>query len=276
MKCIYPKWLRKPNESTGLLVPCGKCIACRASKAKEWSIRILHESNSWVGKCSFITLTYDDDNLPFNYGDNGEVYQTLVKSDFQKFMKRLRKYIEPQKVRYFACGEYGEETLRPHYHLILFGLSPLECELVVKDTWTTGMSKIGTVSIESIRYVAGYVEKKLYDVDDKEKYETFYKFREKPFTLMSQGIGKEFCFENEKQISQQKLITVNGIPSPIPRYYCKKLDLQLSEFQTYEEYQDKLVRERLEILTSAQRELNLRAKNSLKTEMKKLHNAHKF
>ena len=64
---------------------------------------------------AFVTLTYADDQLPDG--------NSLCPEDVTKFLKRLRKRIDPVKIRYFLCGEYGEgSTSRPHYHLILFGL----------------------------------------------------------------------------------------------------------------------------------------------------------
>ena len=48
--------------------------------------------------------------------------QTLRKRDYQLFMKRLRKAFPNDKIRFYAAGEYGPKTLRPHYHAILFGL----------------------------------------------------------------------------------------------------------------------------------------------------------
>ena len=113
MLCPYPRRLKPiyPDYPDGLEIPCGKCILCRKQKAAEWSLRMYHELST-SQKASFVTLTYDDTKLPAN--------QTLVKAHLQNFMKRLRKRIEPEKLRYYAVGEYGDKTQRPHYHMILF------------------------------------------------------------------------------------------------------------------------------------------------------------
>jgi len=91
--------------------PCGQCAGCRIKRRMDWAIRLEHESkfhdHSW-----FITLTYDDENLPHG--------GSLVADHQSKFIKALRKKV-PGKIRFFSIGEYGEDTLRPHYHLILFG-----------------------------------------------------------------------------------------------------------------------------------------------------------
>lgn len=114
---------------------------------------------------SFITLTYDPENLP----QNG----SLNKKHFQKFIKSLRKRTK-QKIRYYHCGEYGDALARPHYHAILFGYDfpdkepffekkgqiTYTSELLTK-TWKKGHATIGTATIESAAYVARYCMKKI-------------------------------------------------------------------------------------------------------------------
>lgn len=104
-----------------LQVPCGKCIGCRLERSRQWAIRCMHEASLYEDNC-FITLTYNDDHLPSN--------GSLDKTHFQKFLKRLRKSIYPQKLRYYHCGEYGDEGGRPHYHAIIFGWSPSDKVLI--------------------------------------------------------------------------------------------------------------------------------------------------
>ena len=120
MQCTSPIRLYKGVNSLvypdGLVVPCGKCLSCRIAKRREWTMRLWHEL-PYHQSSIFLTLTYDDDNLPPN--------ASLSKSDLQKFFKRLRKdlsYVD-RKIKYFAAGEYGPKTNRPHYHAIVFGLS---------------------------------------------------------------------------------------------------------------------------------------------------------
>jgi len=109
-----------PSEyPDGLLVPCGKCMHCRVAKRREWSLRMLHELDEHEDSI-FITLTYDEDNVPEN--------MSLRKADLQKFFKRLRKALGDRTIKYFACGEYGDKTERLHYHSIIFGLSLKDIE----------------------------------------------------------------------------------------------------------------------------------------------------
>lgn len=101
MQCFHPVTLKN-----GQTVPCGSCIGCRINKTSQWTFRLLLEQKNW-DKASFITLTYDDDHLPSD--------ASLHPEDLTLFWKRLRKNLDGRKIKYFACGEYGDATQRPHY-----------------------------------------------------------------------------------------------------------------------------------------------------------------
>lgn len=150
-----------PSE---LNIPCGQCIGCRVDRATSWAVRCMHESQMH-DENSFLTLTYSNENLP----DKG----TLVKRDVQLFIKRLRKFVYPKKVRYFYCGEYGDRTFRPHYHMLLFGLDFHDKTLwktvkgnsyfispSLNDIWGKGYCVIGSLTYDSAQYVSGYIYKK--------------------------------------------------------------------------------------------------------------------
>lgn len=169
-----------------LELPCGKCIDCKASKAQEWSVRCYLESLSYEDNC-FVTLTYDDDHLP----------DSLQKKDFQKFVKSLRN--AGIKFRYFGCGEYGSNTKRPHYHLILFGYCPKKLDFIcttekgydifsskfLSSLWDKGFVSVGFVEPASICYVARYNTKKLNSSSNE-------------FILMSKrpGLGFEWIYSH--------------------------------------------------------------------------------
>ena len=103
-----------------ITIPCGQCIGCRLERSRQWAIRCVHEASLYQDNC-FITLTYSPEHLP---KDN-----SLHKEHFQLFMKRLRKAFG-QKIRYFHCGEYGENFSRPHYHACLFNVDFKDKELL--------------------------------------------------------------------------------------------------------------------------------------------------
>jgi hypothetical protein len=215
-KTLTGKWKEYP---TGLEVPCGKCTACRIQRRQEWAMRLLHEL-SYHKDSIFLTLTYEDVCLP----PNG----SLSKDDLQKFIKRLRKFMSPRKLKYFACGEYGGITTRPHYHLIVFGV-PYTYEQVIMDIWKRGFIKVGSVTEGSIMYCAKYVEK---DVNGDLEDDLYCCCGlQKPFRVSSNGLGKQWAIDNVKHIIDNKCIYVNGIPHSIPKYYIDLLKLDVEQFK---------------------------------------------
>lgn len=154
-KTIYPA-----SVNGTVLVPCGQCLNCRINQSRVWTNRILLE-NCMHKKSAFVTLTYSDKHLP----DPAWVH----KPHLQKYLKRLRYYIEPIKIRYFGVGEYGPKTFRPHYHIILFGLG-LENYQVIKKAWPYADPEIGIdvgeVTPSSARYITGYVTNKIYKIKE--------------------------------------------------------------------------------------------------------------
>lgn len=153
-----------------IIVPCGKCMNCRLARAREWSLRSVHEASLYEQN-SFVTLTYDDAHLP---ADRGLHYE-----DFQLFMHRLRKRI-PGAGRFLMCGEYGEQFGRPHFHAVLFNCGFADRKLirakpdelfqsaVLDSLWhdragrQLGFASVGEVTMQSAGYVARYSTKKIY------------------------------------------------------------------------------------------------------------------
>lgn len=121
----YPKRIPNPNwdgvnplsEYTSVLLPCGKCLACRINRRREWTSRLMQEE-IYSQSSTFITLSYTDEDLPRD--DNDNPCPCVV--DLQLYIKRLRKHFPQCKLRYMINSEYGPETLRPHYHGIIFNL----------------------------------------------------------------------------------------------------------------------------------------------------------
>lgn len=211
---------------TPLEVPCQQCVECRLSYARAWAIRLMHErkmhQDAW-----FLTLTYREKDLP--------PLRSLVKRDLQLFMKRLRK-IKGSGVRFFACGEYGETTLRPHYHVILFGTHFLDMKFwkmsgtnrlyvsaELDSIWTSGHCTIGGVDFQSCAYVAGYVIKKIRG----EMASAHYAGRIPEFSLMSRrpGIGFGYYEKFGKEAYKHDSVVMDGHEVAIPRYYDKKYEI---------------------------------------------------
>lgn len=210
-------------------IPCGQCLGCRVDYGKEWASRIMHEAEIHEENC-FITLTYANEYLP----PGG----TLVKADFQKFMKRLREYLartQGTKVRYFVAGEYGESVgQRPHYHAIIFGWEPKDkrpvfrgrkepnyVSEVIEKFWPYGMHDVGTVTAKSAGYVASYVLKKVKGKLAREHYGG----RQPEYACMSRdgAIGKQWILNNMKDVFNKHtdFIVVDTKKFKIPRIYNK-------------------------------------------------------
>lgn len=230
MQCPYPRRLKPiyPDYPDGLEVPCGKCILCRKQKSFEWSLRMFHELST-SDKSSFITLTYADQYLPAN--------GTLVKPHVQLFMKRLRKRFDTP-IRYFLCGEYGEKSSRPHYHAILYGVGlTAEERFKVMDSWSycdwhnpsIRHDSFGLVESASIQYVSGYIQKKLYGETESLLYASTGRIS--PFKLCSQGIGREYADKYAESLKTSDILTMRGIPHTMPRYYIKRLNLDVNRIK---------------------------------------------
>lgn len=143
---------------------CGQCLPCRINRSRQWKWRQIFESFDHEENC-FVTLTYADDYRP----PDGH----LVPNDLRLWLMRLRKALAPTPLRYFAVGEYGERTLRPHYHLSLFGMSGTSLhqfrgstvlgETVIQETWDRGLTYTTEFTSATAGYVTGYIAKKLTD-----------------------------------------------------------------------------------------------------------------
>jgi len=243
VQCVNPTWLEKQNMN----VPCGRCRACRERRSTEWTIRLSLELAEYENKGLFVTLTYDDFNLP----KGGEGLGSLCKRDLQLFLKILRRNIpEGKKIKYYACGEYGEKPrclydgtwtqgFRPHYHLCILGLDYLCDEDVntIFDSWShcewTEIRKkksIGYVSVDSIKYTTDYIKVK--PVGKYMRFDDikFYLNREFPFSLMSKGIGFGFISKNNElknQILTDMKVPHRGVMLSAPRYFVSKLDVPI-------------------------------------------------
>lgn len=153
--CITPFTRRDPLTQEWQVFPCGKCPECLKRRVSGWSFRLIKESER-SHSAIFVTLTYDVDHVPLT--EKG--FMTLRKSDVQKFFKRLRKIDPEAQIKYYAVGEYGGRTLRPHYHIILFNSSHAN----ISSAWRLegkplGDIHYGDVSGASVGYTLKYMTK---------------------------------------------------------------------------------------------------------------------
>lgn len=206
--------------SKGIHVPCGKCEFCLKRKRSEWLMRLEHEADV---SCSslFITLTYNDQNVPITY----EGRQSLFKRDLTNFLKRLRYYHTKRRkslktqgnrsMKYFAIGEYGSDTFRPHYHVLLFHAENLTREEIDK-TWYYGFTKIDPVSKKRINYITKYM------ITDSDK---TYDDINAQFMVSSQELGIDYVNQRAEyhRKSGKDYIIKNGKNLRLPRYYMHKI-----------------------------------------------------
>jgi len=226
-------------------VPCGRCIGCRLDRSLQWAIRCMHEASLYENNC-FITLTFDDKHLPKD--------GSLKVSDFQKFMKKLRKKYEPKTIRFFHCGEYGEKFKRPHHHACLFNHDfpdkvlikevngvKLYTSKTLKELWPDGFNTIGEVTFESSAYIARYVLKKwskecqtpeeLYSrmkqFSDADLRKNYYKGKKEEYLTMSRkpGIGSAWYEKYKKDLYPSGFVVVNKFKTKIPKYYETKYSI---------------------------------------------------
>lgn len=157
---VFQELRRHGTAVRTLQLPCGQCAQCRLKRSREWATRCMHEASLYDSNC-FITLTYADEYCPSD--------MSLRYRDFQLFMKRLRRRFSMSTLRFYMCGEYGENFGRPHYHALLFnfdfldklyfkhtGAGNLYTSKTASELWTLGHSLIGAVTFESAAYVARY------------------------------------------------------------------------------------------------------------------------
>lgn len=291
----------KPPRYILQSVPCANCMECRIEYSKQWAFRCMKEANEYEDNI-MLTLTYDDEHIPKSKGINketGEVIEsyTLNKKDHQDFMKRLRKKFEPQKIRFYMCGEYGEKKGRPHYHIICFNLkvddlkfhkwsncdwSKEKNALYKSDTiqkiWGKGIVELNEVNYETCAYVARYVTKKIKGEKAPEYYETKGQLPE--YTCMSRnpGIGEKYFeknkekFENGEKIWQKtkkKVLAINP-----GRYFDKLLEKEspeaLEQLKKQRLEKSKEIMERILIDTTLNKDDYREQKEALNAKYQKL------
>lgn len=247
MKCYHP--IKAFRTSSGVVfselgrydilgdieIRCGQCVGCRERRASDWTLRVMHEASMWDENC-FVTLTYGRDKLPAD--------GSLCHRDFQLFMKRVRKHFR-KKVRFYMCGEYGEENGRAHYHACLFNVdfrsdrvpsgksasgeifyhSPL-----LERLWTHGRVSVQDLTRETAGYCARYIMKKQLGQMSEAQRAAYVTedgvIRPREYAAMSlkPGIGFEWFKKfGDSDVYRQDFVIADGSKRPPPKYYDKLL-----------------------------------------------------
>lgn len=250
---IYDKYkgCYRRSEIKPLLIPCGQCVECRLQKAREMANRIYLEMLTTETDVWSVTLTYDDQFLPYGkeiVDGNGELrqYPTLVPKHVQEFNKLLRQHFarkyEHDGIKFYCAGEYGDEHGRPHYHLIYFNL-PLRADdvslckheksqtgddlfesKVLTELWKKGRVRLNTVSWQYACYVARYIMKKQTG-QGAEVYDTLG--IEPPFTRCStkEGIGRKYYELHKDELLKNDCVLIKqgdcSVHVALPHYFLR-------------------------------------------------------
>lgn len=222
-------------------IPCHSCEDCLLKYSREWANRCMMEYSFYEpSECWFVTLTYDNEHLMTSINDDGLFGATLNKKDLQDFWKRLRRYMEyhdlPSRIRYFACGEYGSNTFRPHYHAILYGCPCIDIvpwersksgnvlfrSPILEKIWGNGIVCVSPVTWNTCAYTARYTLKK-HDGRNKEFYENIG--LEPEYVVMSRrpGIARDYYDLYKDHIYEfDEIILAGGkdaIKAKPPKYF---------------------------------------------------------
>lgn len=222
-------------------VPCGQCTGCRLERSRQWAMRCVHEATMHKRNI-FLTLTYDNEHLPES--------RSLEYRDFQLFMKRLLVHMDRKHnhhgIRFYMCGEYGEQFGRPHYHSITFNCdfpdkkpfkrergNTLYTSETLTELWGLGHASIGGVTFQSAAYVSRYIMKKVtgdlaadhYEWMDPETGE--FHERRPEFTNMSRrpGIGGKWFDKFKDDVFPNDFVLLNGKKLTPPRFYTNQYEV---------------------------------------------------
>jgi len=216
-------------------VPCGHCLGCRTDQARGWAVRMVHEGDV-AGPAWMVTLTYSPEKVP--------EYGSLLPRDATLFIKRARASWG-SRLSYYLCGEYGELSERPHYHMVLYGLPFMDREWIadrhgapvyrsdqLEGWWQNGICEFTGLTYGAARYVAAYVRKKVRQRDSPEHYE-----RVDPDTGELVGIGREFGRMSRRpalgrrwierywrDVYPRDFVVMDGHELKPPRYYDKWME----------------------------------------------------
>lgn len=227
--------LRRHDILGPIEIACGQCLGCRLRRAQDWALRVMHEAQMHDENC-FVTLTYRDEALPAG--------GSLQYSDFQLFMRRVRKW---RPARFFMCGEYGPETLRPHYHACLFGVS-FDDQVVAGKSgagkvfyrsarldsfWQLGHATVQPLTPASAAYTARYVVDKVTG----DGAAAYYGDRVPEFSHCSlkPGIGATWFARYGSDVFPRDYAVMDGQEKAVPKYYDRLIrrakDVRMDEVE---------------------------------------------
>lgn len=207
-------------------VSCGQCIGCRLERSRQWAVRSVHEAQ-FHDENYFLTLTYDDKNLPRD--------GSLCSKTLQKFWKKFRKAHPLMRFKYYAAGEYGDNYGRPHYHASVFGMElpdlqpsfksstgfQMYSSSILERIWSNGAVYVAPLTFETAAYTARYICKKVTGKNAEDHYKRLGIAPERAW--MSKGLGKEWHETYKHETYRDNYIIARGVPSVPPATYNRWL-----------------------------------------------------
>lgn len=247
-------------------IACGQCIGCLLRRSRDWAVRCTHQSMMVPrDSCHFVTLTYSDENLPRHPVTGMPTFEADAVS---AFMKRLRTNTGISGVKFFACREYGERTLRPHYHVCLFGL-PLDdyryykrsrdgftlfnSDVISKSWQYRGHAVVAPSTFNTVSYTARYTTKKIgsalkpidrHYATDLLTGECFEHLPERTYSSNRSGIGLSFFDKHHENLFALGATIIGNKRYPLPAYYLRKAKERcLFGYDYYVEQRDRYYRD---------------------------------
>ena len=264
------KYRKRFFKCQEVFVPCGKCIQCLYSRSKSYEIRAIFQ-NLTTPNSMCLTLTYDDDHLPTTdevmYDDDKPIFVrdelrgVFIYKGVQDFIKRVRmRFKFRRKISYLCSCEFGcsrTGTLRPHYHLIIYGCSLADLgenpeklskrrskkgtllykSPVLDKLWGHGFVDVGKVDLRACRYISQYCCKGLLKERQglpkyMKKVLDWKRSITKECVHSSQGLGLDFFKAHYRTFVSSGKIVYGKFTYAIPRYFINKLEqINLKMFQ---------------------------------------------
>lgn len=224
MSCLFPRNVTvKQKNGTRLVIPapCGRCPACLSKQRLDWFIRNKVELQNSTN-AFFVTLTYNDANLPISECSKQPCFSV---DDIQKFIKRFRKKICTTNFKYFLASEYGGELGRPHYHAIFYNVPDEKVSTLselLAQTWGKGFVSVAPITDRRVSYVCKYMLQKTQRKKD------YSDPALAPFYLSSRrpAIGRSYI--NDDNIlhhlgNKTTKFNLFGLNTSLPSYYKRKI-----------------------------------------------------
>lgn len=224
MSCPYSHQIENKYTHKLVTISCRKCFMCRLERQNDLEFQSFlaqQQGYKYGTGCSFVTLTYNQENVPLKTFE-GDVYLTLQRKDFLKYFTNVKQYCRRNSLyvpQTLYCGEYGDEG-RPHYHALIFGIDSNLMNSLNKRFWPLGISQAGALRPGGVRYVLDYVMKQNHEV-----YQKMYSSKglESPFVKHSTKLGLDYFFNDFSYDNTDFTYIKKGHKVPIPSSYRKRL-----------------------------------------------------